>query len=167
MTPEQKSLVQESFEQLKPISQAVGRLFYVRLFDLDPSLIRPFKNDLDEQARKLMRMIGLALKGLDRPDGLLVALGALGGREICDSVEERHYQTVRKAMLWTLEKGLGASFTPEVKEAWRTVYNLLADVMQRSAVAARRTSTCRSEARTLITTRTGGDGCKFEGYFIA
>ena len=134
MTPEQKRLVQESFEQLKPISQAAGRLFYVRLFDLDPSLSSLFKNDLDEQARKLMQMIGMAVKGLDRPQELLPAVEALGRRHVAYGVQDRHYETVGAALLWTLERGLGAAFTPEVREAWRTVYKVLADTMKAAAV---------------------------------
>jgi hemoglobin-like flavoprotein len=136
MTPEQKQLVQESFEQLKPISQAAGRLFYVRLFDLDPSLSRLFKNDLDEQSRKLMQMIAVAVKGLDKPEDLLPAVEALGRRHVGYGVQERHYETVGSALLWTLEKGLGAAFTPQVKEAWRTVYRLLADTMKAAAETA-------------------------------
>jgi hemoglobin-like flavoprotein len=133
MTPEQKRLVQESFEQLKPISQAAGRLFYVRLFDLDPSLSSLFKNDLDEQARKLMQMIGMAVKGLDRPQELLPAVEALGRRHVVYGVQDRHYETVGAALLWTLERWLGAAFTPEVKDAWRTVYKVLADAMKAAA----------------------------------
>jgi hemoglobin-like flavoprotein len=135
MTPEQKQLVQESFEQLKPVAHAAGRLFYVRLFDLDPGLSRLFKNDLDEQSRKLMQMIGMAVKGLDRPDELLPAVEALGRRHAGYGVKDRHYETVGRALLWTLDKGLGAAFTPDVREAWRTVYNLLADTMKTAAVA--------------------------------
>src|SRR5215212_6808084 len=113
MTPEQKRLVQESFEQLKPIAHTAGRLFYIRLFDLDPSLSRLFKNDLDEQSRKLMQMLGMAVKGLDRPHELMPAVEALGRRHINYGVEDRHYETVGKALLWTLDKGLGEAFTPE------------------------------------------------------
>jgi len=36
----------------------------------------------------------------------------------------------------TVEDGLGADFTPEVKEAWTTVYGLLADTMKDAAVQA-------------------------------
>jgi len=36
-------------------------------------------------------------------------------------------------LLWTLERGLGAAFTAEVKEAWITVYELLADTMKAGA----------------------------------
>jgi hypothetical protein len=36
--------------------------------------------------------------------------------------------------IWTLGQGLGADFTPEVKDAWTTVYCLLADTMKNVAV---------------------------------
>ena len=47
--------------------------------------------------------------------------------------------TVGAALLWTLEMGLGRAFTPEVKDAWATVYGLLATTMKtaaRNALAA-------------------------------
>jgi hemoglobin-like flavoprotein len=40
-----------------------------------------------------------------------------------------HYAPVGAALLWTLEKGLGADFTPEVKAAWTETYTALAGVM--------------------------------------
>jgi hemoglobin-like flavoprotein len=48
-------------------------------------------------------------------------------------VAEEHYDTVGAALLWTLEKGLGSAFTPEAKEAWTTVYGLLATTMKNAA----------------------------------
>ena len=40
------------------------------------------------------------------------------------------------ALLWTLEKGLGDQFTPSVKEAWATVYGLLAGTMKGAMATA-------------------------------
>jgi hemoglobin-like flavoprotein len=40
------------------------------------------------------------------------------------------------ALLWTLEQGLGAAFTPEVKTAWTAVYELLAATMLEGAKSA-------------------------------
>jgi hemoglobin-like flavoprotein len=37
---------------------------------------------------------------------------------------------VAAALLWTLERGLGEQFTLEVRDAWATVYGLLAATMQ-------------------------------------
>jgi len=38
-------------------------------------------------------------------------------------------QLVGAALLWTLEQGLGADFTPEVKTAWTETYVALSGVM--------------------------------------
>jgi hypothetical protein len=64
-TPIQISLVQGSFAQLTPIADAAAAMFYRRLFELDPSLSRLFKGDMQQQGKKLMQMIGAAVRGLD------------------------------------------------------------------------------------------------------
>ena len=125
MTPEQKRLVQNSFEQVAPISELAASLFYGRLFELDPQLRHLFKGDLQEQGRKLMQMLGVVVKGLDRLDELVGAAQALGRRHVAYGVKDQDYETVGAALLWTLAQGLGAAFTPEVKEAWIAAYKLL------------------------------------------
>ena len=131
----QKALVQTSFAQVRPIADAAAALFYSRLFELDPTLRPLFKGDMGEQGRKLMEMIDLAVKGLDRPEALLPALAALGRRHAGYGVNESDYETVGEALLWTLEQGLGPSFTPDVREAWAALYRLVADTMRGAAVA--------------------------------
>ena len=42
---------------MAPIAADAAELFYQRLFILDPSLRPLFKNDLEEQKRKLMQML--------------------------------------------------------------------------------------------------------------
>ena len=54
----------------------------------------------------------------------------------CYGVRRSHYATVGTALLWTLEKGLGDAFTPDVRAAWTAVYTLLAETMQRAAACA-------------------------------
>ena len=136
MSPRQKQLVQSTFKQIKPIQGVAANLFYARLFELDPTLRRLFKGDLRQQGQKLMQMLSLAVVGLDRLDKLVPAAQAFGARHCTYGVEPNHYDTVGAALLWTLEYGLGAAFTAEVKEAWATVYSLLADAMQDIATAA-------------------------------
>jgi hemoglobin-like flavoprotein len=48
-------------------------------------------------------------------------------------VEDKDYETVGKALIWTLEHGLGTDFTPQVKEAWLATYQLLAETMKQAA----------------------------------
>jgi hemoglobin-like flavoprotein len=133
MTSTQKVLVQESFAAVMPIADDAAALFYRRLFELDPSLQRMFKGDMTEQRRKLMQMLTAAVKGLDRLDQLVPVVEDLGRRHVGYGVADAHYDTVGAALLWTLEKGLGNAFTPEVKDAWIAVYGLLAGTMKNAA----------------------------------
>jgi hypothetical protein len=64
MTPVQQSLVQASFAKVVPIADTAATLFYEDLFRRDPSLRALFKEDMAEQRRKLMAMIGTAVAGL-------------------------------------------------------------------------------------------------------
>jgi hemoglobin-like flavoprotein len=136
MTPEQKMLVQSSFAKVAPIAEAAAELFYGRLFELDPSLRPLFKGDIKEQGRKLMAMIRAAVAGLDNLSGLVPVVQDLGRRHLAYGVKDKHYDTVGAALLWTLEKGLGDSFTPPVKDAWTVVYGVLATTMKDAAAQA-------------------------------
>ena len=126
-------LVQDSWTQVEPIADTAATLFYDRLFTLDPALRPLFPPDLGEQKRKLMQMLTVAVRGLDRLDQLTPALKALGRRHVDYRVQDAHYDTVGQALLFTLEQGLGAAFTAEVCEAWAATYHLVSSVMQRAA----------------------------------
>lgn len=121
--------VQDTFAMVEPIADKAAELFYGRLFELDPSLKPLFKGDMTEQGAKLMKMIGIAVRGLTDLDSIVPAVKNLGARHVGYGVKEAHYATVGSALLWTLEQGLGDAFTDEVKGAWTEVYTLLADVM--------------------------------------
>jgi hemoglobin-like flavoprotein len=142
MTPEQITLVKSSFASVQPIADQAGALFYGRLFVLDPSLRPLFKGDFAEQSRALMRMITIAVNGLDRLETIVPAVQALGVRHAGYGVVDAHYQTVAGALLWTLEQGLGDNFTSDVAEAWTAAYGILAKTMQD---AARSTATQQSK----------------------
>ena len=130
MTNEQIKLVQDSFRQVAPIAETAAQLFYARLFELDPDLELLFKGNLTEQGRKLMQMLALAVNSLDRLDQLLPVVRSLGARHVTYGVRDRDYNTVGEALLWTLQKGLGPAFTPDVEAAWSDVYATLASAMQ-------------------------------------
>ena len=130
MTNEQIKLVQDSFRQVAPIAETAAQLFYARLFELDPDLELLFKGNLTEQGRKLMQMLGLAVNSLGRMEQLLPVVRSLGTRHVMYGVRDRDYDTVGQALLWTLRKGLGDAFTPDVEAAWSNVYATLASAMQ-------------------------------------
>jgi hemoglobin-like flavoprotein len=130
MNQKQIQLVQDSFEQVKPIAGTAADLFYDRLFELDSGLRPLFKADLSEQKHNLMTTLAFAVAGLSKPERILPAVRQLGSRHAGYGVQAQHYQTVGEALLWTLAQGLGEQFTPPVAEAWTAVYTLLANTMQ-------------------------------------
>jgi hemoglobin-like flavoprotein len=136
MTPEQTLLVKSSWEKVLPISDQAAELFYGRLFELDPELKSLFKGDMEEQGRKLMRMISTAVAALERLEAIVPAVQQLGVRHVGYGVRDEHYDTVGAALLWTLQQGLGEGFTAEVKQAWTSVYGVLADTMKSAAAEA-------------------------------
>jgi hemoglobin-like flavoprotein len=127
---EQAVLVQQSFAQLVPIADEAAALFYTRLFDIDPSTKALFHGDMRQQGQKLMQTLGLAVRSLDRLDSLVPVVQALGRRHAGYGVTGQHFDSVGTALLWTLERGLGAAFTAEVRDAWASVYSLIATTMQ-------------------------------------
>lgn len=133
MTPDDKRLVQESFAKVIPIADQAAALFYQNLFAKDPSLQVLFKGDMQEQGKKLMKMIAVAVAGLDRLDSIVPAVQDLGRRHVAYGVKPEHYDTVGAALIQTLGQGLGEAFTPQVKQAWITVYGVLAGTMKRAA----------------------------------
>ena len=131
---EQKTitLVQESFEKVKPIAPTAAKIFYTKLFELDPALKPLFPTSdeaMVEQGNKLMMMLSSAVAGLSNLEMLVPVLQNLGKRHVEYQVKPSHYDTVGAALLGTLAVGLGDDFTPEVKDAWTNVYGTMATVM--------------------------------------
>lgn len=129
MTPQQIDLVQSSFKKVVPIAGTAADLFYGRLFEIAPEVRSMFPDDMREQKIKLMTMLGTAVSNLHRLDTILPAVKDLGQRHTGYGVTAAHYAPVGAALLWTLEQGLGADFTPEVEAAWTETYTALAGAM--------------------------------------
>ena len=133
MTNEQINLVKKSFEKIVPISDNAAALFYAKLFDINPKLRALFKHDMTEQGKKLMQVLAYAVESLEQIDALLPQVRALGARHAGYGVDERDYDAVGTALLWTFEKALSREFTPKMKASWAAVYGLLAETMKDGA----------------------------------
>jgi hemoglobin-like flavoprotein len=129
MTPEKIELVQTSFKKVVPIAATAADQFYDRLFEIVPAVRSMFPPDMKEQKSKLMAMLGTAVTNLHKLETILPAVKALGQHHKGCGVTAAHYAPVGAALLWMLEKGLGADFTPEVKAAWTETHTTLAGVM--------------------------------------
>jgi hemoglobin-like flavoprotein len=129
MTPQQVALVQESFAKVVPISETAAVLFYDRLFEIAPSVKAMFPADMTLQRKKLMATLAVVVNGLGNLASILPAASALAKRHVSYGAKPAHYPVVGSALLWTLEKGLGDAWTPEVAEAWTAAYGTLSGYM--------------------------------------
>jgi hemoglobin-like flavoprotein len=129
MTPDQIKLVQQSFAKVAPISEQAAELFYGRLFEIAPSVRAMFPSDMTEQRRKLMATLAIVVNGLSNLETILPAASSLATRHVAYGAKPEHYPVVGAALLWTLEKGLGADWTPELAKAWTAAYTTLSEFM--------------------------------------
>jgi len=129
MNAAQIKLVQDSFAKVAPISAQAAMLFYDRLFEVAPGVKAMFPADMTEQRKKLMATLAVVVGGLSNLEAVLPAASALAKRHVSYGARPEHYPVVGGALLWTLEKGLGDAWTPEVAAAWTAAYGTLSGFM--------------------------------------
>lgn len=133
MTPAQIKAIQDSFANVAPVAPQAAALFYERLFEIAPSVKPLFRGDMEEQGRKLMATLAVVVNGLGNLTAILPAASALAKRHVAYGVKAEHYEPVGAALLRTLERGLGAQWTPDLAAAWAEAYSVLSEYMIREA----------------------------------
>ena len=129
MTQQQIALVQRSWADVLPFSRQAGLMFYDKLFQVAPGVRHLFKEDISEQANKLVTILGYVVSKLRHMEELLPEVQKLGRRHNGYGAEPAHYEVVGQCLVATLKEGLGDAWTPEVQDAWITAYNTLKNVM--------------------------------------
>lgn len=137
ITPEQTQLVQESLPALAQRSEELSDVFYNKLFAEQPQLRTFFPENLNEQKKKLIKMLVLLVVNIGKIGEISTEIYELGRRHHSYDVTPQHYIYVGDALIWTLRKILGSKFTPELHDAWLAVYRMVAQVMQELGQAPR------------------------------
>jgi len=147
MNPEQSELIRSTWRQVVPVADSAMRLFYRRLFEIDPGL-RPLfaDSDMNEQCARLAQALSAVVDGLDDIGRLMPRLQALGRRHVGYGATGRHYESVGSALLWTLRQGLGDDWSESAEAAWREAYALVSSAMQHAAAGIAQTER-RGKAR--------------------
>lgn len=91
---------------------------------------------LKRHASMVMRTVGQAVAGLKDVRSLVPVLQGLGAAHAKYGVQPAHFAIVGEALLWTLEQGLGALWTPEVRDAWARTYSVVQSVMEPALLEA-------------------------------
>jgi hemoglobin-like flavoprotein/class 3 adenylate cyclase len=123
-------LVQTSFDRLEGQAGAFAEAFYDELFEIHPAAIPLFEHtDMQRQQKMLIDTLAIAVRGLDDFAKIEGAVRELGERHVDYGATLRDYKFVGQALLGTLGRFLGDSYTPEVELAWREVYSTLVRTM--------------------------------------
>jgi nitric oxide dioxygenase len=129
MTPDQVTLVQQSFAKVAPIADTAASLFYERLFEIAPAVKPLFPADMAEQRDKLMATLAAVVAGLGNMENILPVASALAKRHVDYGVRPEHYKPVGSALLWTLERGLGEGWSSDLAAAWSAAYGTVSRYM--------------------------------------
>jgi len=129
LTQAQKKLILQSFKRVEPALDLVAQLFCLKLFRLDPSLRKKFSGPVEVQARKFAAGAKLAMISLGHEDGLAPTLKLLGARHRQMGIRTRHYRTMSRALVWTLERSLDKAFDRDTKDAWNALLAQFTKVM--------------------------------------
>lgn len=122
MTNEDITLIQQSWRAIEPVKRVAAELFYVKLFELDPTLKLLFGDDLKLREQKFLQLMDATINGLERVDVLMAAVRELGIRNPLFGDSDEHHGTVAAALMWTLDKCLRKDLTSELRSAWiRTI----------------------------------------------
>ena len=129
MNDTQITLIQDCFAKVVPIEQQAGEIFYSRFFETAPEVRPLFKEDVTEQAGKLMIMLGTVVNGLRDLEKIVPVARKMAMEHAGYGVKTAHFEPVGAALIATLEAGLGDDFTLETREAWVAAYEILSGVM--------------------------------------
>jgi hemoglobin-like flavoprotein len=129
MTNKQIQLVQQSWEWVKPMAKQAGLNFYENLFEAAPGIRHLFKSDIQEQAGKLVTILGYVVAKLDRLDLILSDVEKLGERHNSYGARPEHYDVVGNCLIQTLSEGLGDKWTDETEKAWILAFSTVKTAM--------------------------------------
>ncbi len=136
MNERKRQMINESLVRLAPTADRAVELFHSRLYELDPTLRYMFRGDFKQQGRQFIETIQWLVNSLDRLEEVKPMIRELGRRHADFGVRDEHYPIICAALIWTLDGGLGASFTLETRQAWIELYCEIAGTMQDAACEA-------------------------------
>ncbi|MEM9349006.1 MAG: globin domain-containing protein [Pseudomonadota bacterium] len=136
MTPAEARHVTFSFGRVFPYKNKLTTLFYDTLFEMAPEARPLFPDDMSGQKDKLAHTLNLVVTNLNKLDGILAAVRALGERHKGYGATAAHYEVVGIALVTALKQVTPGGLSAEEEQAWVTAYQLIASAMVEAADAA-------------------------------
>jgi hemoglobin-like flavoprotein len=125
MTPEQIELVRKSFDGLWPVRRKLAKLFYSRFFELAPESRRLFPDSMEKQNLKLMDALAAMVGALDQREMFQAIISHSARQHAQFGATPSQFAAFGEALMWGLQQQFGPAFTPELREAWSTLYETI------------------------------------------
>jgi hemoglobin-like flavoprotein len=122
MTPEQVNLITQSFDKMWPIRRNLAAQFYSRFFEIAPDARRLFPEDMNRLHLKLMDTIAAIVGALDNRALFQSIISHTALQHARFGVSSAQFAAFGDALIWSLEEQFGSAFTPELRQAWITLY---------------------------------------------
>ena len=134
MKPEEIEQINNSWQSIVLMGDTAIQMFYRRLFAIDASAHALFSDsNMPEQRVKFLETFGLFIANIEDLESCRTKLEDLGRRHAAYGVEEHHYESVRQALVSTIESGLGQILDKEARAAWNNAYDAITEPMKRAA----------------------------------
>jgi NAD(P)H-flavin reductase/hemoglobin-like flavoprotein len=118
-----------SWAQVALQGDRAAEYFYAALFTLDPSLRAMFPAAMGGQRDKLLAALGYIVSNVDDGDTLVAFVKQLGSDHRRFEVRPEHYPIVGQALLHTLARSLGDSWTEQLAADWTAAYGVVSSTM--------------------------------------
>jgi nitric oxide dioxygenase len=129
MTPEQISIIESTWADMRGKDSKLVALFYDTLLSEQPQYKDLFQSDLKEQNKKFAEMITTIIHGLRYLDRLTNRLKELGASHRDYGVTADDYDVVAEVLLRSISSVRHKPLSPEEAEAWQVALSTLADIM--------------------------------------
>jgi hemoglobin-like flavoprotein len=117
-----------------PIRRKHANQFYHRFFKLAPDAQDLFQGDMERQYLKLMDAIAAIVGALDKREMFQLIISHSGRQHARFGAKPFHFAAFGDSLICSLEQQFGAAFTPEIKEAWITLYDAVQSEMIRAGL---------------------------------
>lgn len=141
--------VRRSWELASTRMTLLTQLFCTRMQLIESPHRTLFCDDPATDARLLLRLVGIAVNGLNQPRILLPLLETLGRQNARRIFHARQGSAVIRALLGALKTALGPSFNGAARHAWIAGYRTVIQAMAVGMAEAARGSRWNSDSEVL------------------
>ena len=133
---EQARMVKAGWQAAIDAPGDFGADFYRALFTVAPGVIGLFAGDMTEQQGRLTHTLAETVELVDQPETLLLLLRASGVRHHHYEVKHAYFSVMRATLIDTIASRAGAMFDAAHRQAWESMFDNMAVIMQDGMAAA-------------------------------